>query len=59
MNFNAAMQKAFAERNPQAAADLIGEATSSIDRQNRMDAAAEAGFVPEFMPYGIRVHLPR
>lgn len=52
------MQKAFATRNPQLAADIIAAAVSSTDQQARMDAAARAGFSPEYYASSIRVHLP-
>ena len=58
MELDQQMQEAFASRDPQTAANIIGAAVSSTDRQARMDAAARAGFVPEFYASSIRVYLP-
>lgn len=56
-NFDKQMQEAFANRDPQRAAEIIGAAINPTDQQNRMDAAARAGFVPQFYGSGIRVWI--
>lgn len=58
MTIDQQMQEAFATRNPQLAADIIAAAVSSTDQQARMDAAARAGFSPEYYASSIRVYLP-
>lgn len=57
-NLTERMHAAFAARDPQAAADIICEATTSSDEHAAMIAASGAGFVPEYYGAGIRVHLP-
>jgi hypothetical protein len=52
------MAQAFAERDPQKAADIIGEAKTNSEQMNAMLAAEAAGFRPYFYVHDIRVSLP-
>jgi hypothetical protein len=52
------MQAAFEQRDPQVAADIIGEGKDSNLVHLAMQAAHKAGFIPEYWPTGVRVSLP-